>query len=159
MRAREGDLIRTKANVVFDVKGTVHPQDKVIAFPRFIPSPEGTRKGNDTTYGKVYSLGDRFSYLQKNHPELIVYDPVFGETLCEVPIDQIAQLYQPTEKLAQLREAKNRSALEEKALSFGSYTQRKSRHPMERNWHLRLHNGRFNHGYLRHRPIGLWRRE
>ena len=115
MRAREGDLIRTKANVVFDVKGTVHPQDKVIAFPRFIPSPEGTRKGNDTTYGKVYSLGDRFAYLQKNHPELIVYDPVFGETLCEVPIHQIAQLYQPSEKLAQLREAKTRSALEEKA--------------------------------------------
>ena len=115
MRAREGDLIRTKANVVFDVKGTVHPQDKVIAFPRFIPSAEGTRKGNDTTYGKVYSLGDRFAYLQKNHPELIVYDPVFGETLCEVPIDQIAQLYQPSEKLAQLRAAKNRSPLEEKA--------------------------------------------
>ena len=66
-------------------------------------------------YGKVYSLGDRFAYLQKNHPELIVYDPVFGETLCEVPIDQIAQLYQPSEKLAQLREAKNRSVLEEKA--------------------------------------------
>ena len=49
MRAREGDLIRTKANVVFDVKGTAHPKDKVIAFPRFIPSTEGTRKGNDTT--------------------------------------------------------------------------------------------------------------
>lgn len=115
IRAREGDLIRTFSNVVFDVKGTVHPKDKLVAFPRFIPSPTGTRKGNNTTYGKVYSLGERFQYLKDNHPELIVYDQVFGETLCEVPTDQVAQLYQPIEKLAQLRDAKTRTSLEEKA--------------------------------------------
>jgi predicted nucleotidyltransferase len=116
LKAREGDLIKAKSNVVFDVKGLVHPKDKVIAFPRFIPQEGGMRKGKGATYGKVYSLSDRFAYLQTNHPDLVVYDPVFGETLCEVPIDQIAELYQPTEKLAQLRAAKNRSPLEEKAL-------------------------------------------
>jgi predicted nucleotidyltransferase len=115
LRAREGDLIRTFSNVVFDVKGTVHPKDRLIAFPRFIPSATGTRKGNNTTYGKVYSLGERFQYLKDNHPELIVYDPVFGETLCEVPTAQVAQHFQPTDKLAQLHEAKSRSLLEEKA--------------------------------------------
>lgn len=115
IRAREGDLIRTYSNVIFDVKGTVHPKDKLVAFPRFIPSPTGTRRGNNTTYGKVYSLGERFQYLKDNHPELIVYDQVFGETLCEVPTSQVAQLYQPTEKLAQLHAAKTRSPLEEKA--------------------------------------------
>ena len=41
---------------------------------------------------------------------------MFGETLCEVPVDQIAQHYQPSEKLASLRTAKNLSALESKAL-------------------------------------------
>lgn len=116
MRAREGDLIKTKSNVVFDVKGLVHPPNKVIAFPRFIPSPQGTRRGKDATYGKVYSLGDRFKYLQENHPELIVFDPVFGETLCEVPTTDIAEHYQPSEKLASLRTSKNLSALENKAL-------------------------------------------
>jgi predicted nucleotidyltransferase len=115
LRAREGDLIRTFSNVVFDVKGTVHPKDKLVAFPRFIPSATGTRRGNNTTYGKVYSLGERFQYLKDNHPELIVYDDVFGETLCEVPTSQVAQLYQPTEKLAQLHTAKTRSPLGEKA--------------------------------------------
>ena len=44
MRAREGDLIKTKSNVVFDVKGLVHPADKIIAFPRFIPSPRAQDK-------------------------------------------------------------------------------------------------------------------
>jgi hypothetical protein len=126
MRAREGDLIKTKSNVVFDVKGTTHPPNKVIAFPRFIPSPTGTRKGNGVTYGKVYSLDERFRYLQENHPDLIVFDPVFGETLCEIPEAQIAQLYQPTKKLAQLRKANQLSPLENKALTLAMELKEKS---------------------------------
>ena len=116
MRAREGDLIKTKSNVVFDVKGLVHPEGKIIAFPRFIPSPQGTRQDKDGTYGKVYSLDERFKFLQENHPELIVFDPVFGETLCEVPIKEVAEYYQPAEKLALLRTSKHLSTLENKAL-------------------------------------------
>jgi uncharacterized protein len=126
MKAREGDLIRSKSNVVFDVKGLVHPKDKVIAFPRFIPSAQGTRQGKDALYGKVYSLGDRFKYLQENHPDLIVFDPVFGETLCEVPYSQIAEHYQPPEKLASLRKSKNLSVLESKALQLATTLKEKA---------------------------------
>lgn len=120
MIAREGDLIKTKSGVVFDVKGLVHPPDKIIAFPRFIPSPEGTRQGRDALYGKVYSLNDRFKYLQENHPDLIVFDTVFGETMCEVPVMQIAEHYQPSEKLDQLRKSRNLSSLENKALQLAT---------------------------------------
>jgi hypothetical protein len=116
MRAREGDLIKTKNKVVFDVKGLVHPADKIVAFPRFIPSPQGTRQGKEGTYGKVYSLGDRFKYLQENQPDLIVFDPVFGETICEVPIAQVAEHYKPEEKLTSLRLSKNLTPLESKAV-------------------------------------------
>ena len=116
MRAREGDLIKTKSKVVFDVKGLVHPAGKIVAFPRFIPSPQGTRQGKEGIYGKVYSLSDRFKYLQENHPDLIVFDPVFGETLCEVPIAEIAEHYQPAEKLASLRLSKHLTTLESKAV-------------------------------------------
>lgn len=126
MLTREGDLIRTKSNVVFDVKGLLHPQDKVIAFPRFIPSATGTRKGNSATYGKVYSLDERFNYLRENHPDLIVFDAVFGETLCEVPLNQIADFYQPTKKLAQLRKAKQHSKLEGKALRLATTLKEKA---------------------------------
>jgi predicted nucleotidyltransferase len=126
MKAREGDLIRTVSNVVFDVKGTVHPPNKVIAFPRFIPSAQGTRQGKDGLYGKVYSLGDRFRYLQENHPDLIAFDPIFDETLCEVPLDQIAEHYQPTEKLASLRTSQNLSVLETKALRLATTLKEKA---------------------------------
>jgi uncharacterized protein len=126
MKAREGDLIKTKSGVVFDVKGLVHPPNKVVAFPRFIPSPQGTRQGKDALYGKVYSLGDRFKYLQENHPELIVFDPVFGETMCEVPIEQIEEHYQPSEKLNSLRTSKTLSVLENKALQLATTLKEKA---------------------------------
>jgi predicted nucleotidyltransferase len=118
LQAREGDLIKTKSNVFFDVKGLVHPEGKVIAFPRFIPVPQGPRRGKDSSYGKVYSLGERFKFLQENLPDLIVFDPVFGETMCEVPISEIAEHYKPQEKLASLRTSKPHSLLETKALQL-----------------------------------------
>jgi len=126
MKVREGDLIKTKSNVVFDVKGLVHPPNKVIAFPRFIPSSKGTRKSKDATYGKVYSLDERFKYLQENHPDLIVFDAVFGEILCEVRTKQISEHYQPTEKLASLRTSKNLSPLESKALQLSTALKEKA---------------------------------
>ena len=129
MMPREGDLIKTKSGVVFDVKGLIHPPGKIIAFPRFIPSPEGTRQGNNATYGKIYSLGDRFNYLQQNHPDLIVFDSVFGETLCEVPFTHIAEHYRPTEKLALLLKAKHLTELENKALQLAIKLKEKAKIP------------------------------
>src|SRR4030043_609249 len=126
MRAREGDLIKTESGVVFDVKGLVHPPKKVIAVPRFIPSSAGTRQGKDALYGKVYSLSDRFKYLQENHPDLIVFDPVFDETMCEVPMEQITEHYQPTEKLEELRQTKKLSTLENKALQLTTILKEKA---------------------------------
>jgi uncharacterized protein len=126
MLAREGDLIKTKSQIVFDVKGLAHPPNKIIAFPRFIPSPQGTRQGKNALYGKIYSLSDRFKYLQDNQPDLIVFDPVFGETMCEVPIDQILEHYQPTEKLASLRTSKNLNVLENKALKLATTLKEKA---------------------------------
>jgi predicted nucleotidyltransferase len=116
MLAREGDLIKTDDNVIFDVKGLVHPPDRVIAFPRYIPNAKGTRGHGTNLYGKVYNLAERFQYLQQNTPQLIVADPVFGETLCEVPAASITKHYEPVEKLAELREARNLADLEHKAV-------------------------------------------
>ncbi len=118
MQAREGDLIKTGNHVIFDVKGLVHPPDRVIAFPRYIPSPMGTRGGGADTYGKVYNLAKRFKYLQQNAPNLVVHDPVFDEDLCEVPVDTIRKRYDPVAKLASLRKSKMLKPLEKKAVQL-----------------------------------------
>jgi predicted nucleotidyltransferase len=121
MQAREGDLIQTDENVIFDVKGLVHPPDKVIAFPRYIPTAEGKRGHGGNLYGKVYNLTERFRYLQHNMPQLIVFDPVFGETLCEVPFSKITEHYKPVEELVKLRKAKKLDDLEREAVSLAEF--------------------------------------
>jgi predicted nucleotidyltransferase len=116
MRAREGDLIQTRDNVIFDVKGLVHPPDKIVAFPRYIPTPQGTRGQGTNLYTKVYNLAKRYQYLQQHAPDLIVFDPVFGETICEVPINVVTRHYRPVRKIQQLRRRGKLSDIERKAV-------------------------------------------
>ncbi|MDR2700179.1 MAG: nucleotidyltransferase domain-containing protein [Nitrososphaerota archaeon] len=118
MLAREGDFIQHKSHVIFDVKGVVHPEGKIVAFPRYIPDPKGSRYSKNLRYSKVYSLGDRFKFLQEHLPHLLLFDEVFGETLCEVPTDEIIQHFQPQTKLDSLQDSKFENVLEEKTLQF-----------------------------------------
>ena len=118
LQAREGELIKTKKDIIFDVKGLVHPPKRIIAFPRYIPSPKGDREYAGELYGKVYSFADRFKFLQEKAPELIVHDPVFDAILCEVPINTVAKHYKPVERLRELRSARKLGKLERKAVQL-----------------------------------------
>ena len=44
MRAREGDYIKTFKKLIFDVKGLVHPSNRIVAFIRYFPCEKGERK-------------------------------------------------------------------------------------------------------------------
>jgi predicted nucleotidyltransferase len=95
MKAREGDLIETLDSNIFDVKGLVHPPDRVIAFIRFTPDSNGERKRGNLRYRKVYPLQDRYALLQQRFPQYLVFDTIFNERLCEVPIELVKQHYRP----------------------------------------------------------------
>jgi hypothetical protein len=118
MTAREGDLIETFAGSIFDVKGLIHPPNSIIAFIRYFPTEEGERERNGTVYGKVYSLSERYQSLKKRFPQYLVYDLVFDETLCEVPVCDVKKLYKPIEKLQELRATRDLDSLEYKAVQF-----------------------------------------
>jgi len=118
MRAREGDILKDLNGIIFDVKGLVHPPSKVIAFPRFIPNSDGDRKQKNIAYSKIYNLSERFRFLEQNSSHYIVYDPVFNEKLCEVPIESVKQYYQPNNRLKELRHNKKLDFLEKDALEL-----------------------------------------
>jgi predicted nucleotidyltransferase len=118
MKAREGDLLKDLHEIIFDVKGLVHPPDMVVAFPRFTPDSSGERVRGKTTYRKVYSISTRYAFLEQNFPQYIVYDPVFDEKLCEVPLKNVRQHYEPINRLRQLRRMRKSDALEKIALKF-----------------------------------------
>jgi predicted nucleotidyltransferase len=119
MRAREGDLIETDENLIFDVKGLVHPANRVVAFVRYFPDEKGNRTREGRSFDKVYSLSKRYALLKSKFPRYLVYDPVFDETLCEVPIDKVKKHYKPDEKLREMRTSDDLDRLQSKALQFG----------------------------------------
>ncbi len=116
MKTREGDFVETFEDLFFDVKGFVHPPDKVVAFIRYFPDEKGERKKEGATYGKVYSFSERYELLKRRFPKYIVCDAVFDETLCEVPEHDIRKRYDPIERLCQLRTSRSLDPLEENAL-------------------------------------------
>lgn len=116
MQPTEGYLIESVENVIFDVKGLIHPPDKIIAFPRFIPDLEGSRQLRNTRYRKVYSLLERFKFLEKTLPNYVIYNPVFDEKLCEVPLENVKKVYSPVDCIKGLKKRRNLDKLEAAAL-------------------------------------------
>jgi len=118
IQAREGDFIEDSKGLIFDVKGLVHPPKRIVAFIRYFPSDEGKRRRHGVAYRKVYSLRNRYELLKKSFPKYLVYDPVFDETLCEVPVETVVRHYKPSEKLRQLRSSKKLDDVERQALEL-----------------------------------------
>jgi len=118
IRVCEGDYIEDFNGLIFDVKGLVHPPSKIVAFPRFVPDVKGNRNRRGLAYEKVYGLSERYELLKKRFPEYLVYDSVFDEYLCEVPVNNVKRHYKPVNCLRALRERKVLDEVERQALEF-----------------------------------------
>jgi hypothetical protein len=117
----KGDLIEDLNGIIFDVKGLVHPHNHVVAFPRFIPNIVGDRRRGPARYSKVYSLSARYEWLEKNFPQYLIQDEVFGDRICEVPINCIEHYYRPIDRLRKLRTYERPDSLERDALELVSF--------------------------------------
>jgi uncharacterized protein len=118
MKTREGDLIESLDGLILDVKGFVHPSRRIVAFIRYFPDEKGKRRRNGATYGKVYSLTERYALLKERFPQYLVYDFVFDEMLCEVPVEDVKKRYDPVERLKEMQHSKSLDLLETKALKL-----------------------------------------
>ncbi len=129
----EGDFIEDKNNLIFDVKGLIHPPDRVIAYLRYYPDNEGKRiRNNGKKYGKVYSLEDREKYLNERFPGYIYFDPVFGVKLEGVPRNQIKKVYSPIDRLQKILSQGSTDDLEKAVILFADTLQEESKIPMEK---------------------------
>jgi len=118
IRTREGDLVQIKEDIIFDVKGLIHPPHRIVAFPRYIPEPLGDRERKGQRFKKIYSLSARYRFLEKKLPQYIAHDPVLDETLCEVPEKDVQKHFDPIEKLGKLRSSEKLDPTERIALKL-----------------------------------------
>ncbi|MHA2033989.1 MAG: hypothetical protein ACTSX3_01655 [Candidatus Thorarchaeota archaeon] len=106
----EGQFIVTPDNLIFEVKGVVHPPNRVTAYLRYVPDPRGDRRTEGgQRFRKIYDLDMREKYLYENAPQYLHYDPVVGRIMQSVPVDDVVRVLDPVESLTVLRE--NWSAL------------------------------------------------
>jgi len=106
MRAREGDFVESSDGLLFDVKGLLHPSDRVVAYLRYYPDNRGTRSRDGVRYVKVYDLTKRRLLLEKRWPLYIYYDEMQGRELQGVPKDAIVRYHVPQIRLRRLMHAR-----------------------------------------------------
>ncbi len=118
VRAREGDFIETIEGLIFDVKGLVHPPDRIIAYLRYIPDPSGDRLRGGIAYRKVYSLNEREAILRRYYPQYVYFDRIFGMEMQGIPKERVRKVYRPQEVLQALMEKSILSDLERSAVAL-----------------------------------------
>ncbi len=117
-RSREGDFLETNDNFIFDVKGIVHPPDRVIAYLRYVPDEKGGRTRLGVRYRKVYGLSGREAFLRKNAPCYLYFDSIAHRRLQGVPLEKIKILYEPKKKLEELSAKRSFDPMERDTLEL-----------------------------------------
>ncbi|WP_309492492.1 nucleotidyltransferase domain-containing protein [Candidatus Hecatella orcuttiae] len=121
LQPMEGDHLETFQGVIFSVKGPLHPPGYVVAFPKYYPSPEGSRVRGGRRYAKLVSLKDFYSYVERNCPQYLRFDPVLGGEVIQVPRFHIARYHTPTQALAQLAEKDKLDPVEKDILQMALF--------------------------------------
>jgi len=116
--AFEGFAVETVEGLIFTVKGLVHPPDRVVAYLRYLPDPQGEREREGVRYRRVYHFREQEDVLLARYPAYLVHDPVFGVRLQEVPLRLIRTVYDPCRYLADLRQRGAADPVEEDALGL-----------------------------------------
>jgi predicted nucleotidyltransferase len=129
MKAREGDFIETRDRLVFDVKGLLHPPDRVVAYIRYYPDNRGTRSRDRVRYVKVYDLTERRLLLEKRWSRYLYYDEMQGRELQGVPRADIRTLHTPKQRLVGLLHSKRKDPLEASATMLVKTLAKKARLP------------------------------
>ncbi|MBE0525993.1 hypothetical protein E4H12_01300 [Candidatus Thorarchaeota archaeon] len=103
----EGYFVKTLDNLIFEVKGVVHPNDRIIAYVRYVPDIVSSESVQ--SFQKIYDLREREEYLKDNHSEYLWFSEIHGRILQAVPHARVKQVLDPVEHMTQIRE--NSSAL------------------------------------------------
>ncbi|TFG06440.1 MAG: hypothetical protein EU539_07665 [Promethearchaeota archaeon] len=109
----EGDYLESKNdNLIFDVKGLLHPKERKICFIRFYPHPDGDRSRDGLKYKKIYDLQARYSFLRKNFPKYLFFSNERDLELQGVRIEDIKEIYTPRDYFKKLQTKHDLSNIE-----------------------------------------------
>ena len=102
MRARTRDFIYTTDDLFFATTSYIHPEDRILAFLRYIPDPAGERFKNGNRYSKVDSE-EAYSFLKENYPYYLYDCENTQVQMMGVPLNKVKEILRPNERLQEIR--------------------------------------------------------
>lgn len=102
-QVRTRDFIYTTDGLFFASTNYIHPEDRIISFLRYIPDKDGDREKEGIKYSKVGSE-EAYSFLRENYPDYLYFCDVTNVEMMGVPIEKVAKIIKPEERLSELRE-------------------------------------------------------
>jgi predicted nucleotidyltransferase len=121
------DFLRTGEDFFFCVVGGIHPRDRVIAYLKYVPSPEGKWGGTEASYARtmpnytIPSLAANIQWLATQYPQYVFHSRALNIRMSAVPRRLIAAHYDPRTKLQQLVQAQERDPLQDTAVHLVTY--------------------------------------
>lgn len=134
---RDRDHLITPEGFIFTVIGNVHPQDRVLAYLKYIPDEIGKWGHAQTRYRRalqhynVPSIMESIEYLRAKAPQYLFESRVHGFTLSAVPTDRIIEHVRPEERLAQLEKREGIDELEKKAAALADLISENAHVPID----------------------------
>jgi len=130
----DGDTFVTEEDFIFNVFGYEHPQDRVFAFLKYIPSTLKTLfqidfLGRTWSHGrlklfraeKLYTAQNYQTFLEtfrKNFPYYVYCCPFRGKEVISAPLSSIKTVYVPRDCLSLIIEQKRKDGLQRMMLDF-----------------------------------------
>lgn len=115
MMSRPRDFVYTVDDLFFATTSYLHPEDRIIAFLRYIPDPEGERSRDGRRYSKVDSKG-AYHFLEENYPIYLYEAENLRKIILAVPDELIEEILTPTRRLREIMEEGPFDELLEKVL-------------------------------------------
>ena len=130
----DGDTFVTKEGFIFNTFGYEHPDDRVFAFLKYIPSEfkalfnvhmlERIWKFGETQLfraEKLYTATNYKSFIaafRRNFPKYVYYCYLRNKELISAPLGSIKRVYVPKDRFAALRKVKDLDSLQKTALDL-----------------------------------------
>ena len=123
---RDRDFISTPEGFFFCAIGNIHPQDRIIAYIKYVPNEKG-KWGKKKRFKRILrsyttpSVKETFQILEKQNPEYLFHSKFLSIRMSAVPMKLIKRHYKPEEKLLELFSHTKKGqldSLEEKVVEF-----------------------------------------
>ena len=134
---RDRDYLETAEGFYFAVVGNIHPDDRVFAYLKYVPSEAGVWGSGTKRYDRVLShytmqgLAHTFRHLELHHPEYMFNSDVLNLRFSAVPHASIERHLLPERKLEQLLQSNQNDALETKTIRLVEELSRLGNVPIE----------------------------